>query len=365
MTRVARTYRLPETLVNQVESFADEHDMNRTDVVENALRDYIGRDPTSNLEEKVDRILDEVCGEGTSSEVGTPTSVEDGEKKKKKNTDGGIHAATPETSDASEWYDPEAGVSDSLSTDEIREVLKGDEPAIHPDDLDSLPRSTAEKSETIAAVVRYNGVYGGMGTQTHVNNIEAAIKEVVSGSDHTINTYLHKEPVTDHLYAFEFLGEDFARTSNDELWYLTEERQIQNITGNYEDVVEWLNAPLSERHRWSYDEMTHWLEEFEDDLVEHDVASTEQIDELKETAYERRRIVDEVLVAYNDHADSMVGAEREEVVSAVQTPEDDAEAVIDSLITMGKFTVEDGWLSIAESPDRHPDWHVEYNNYVE
>jgi len=75
------TFSIPEELDTDLNAAADEWNMNRSEIVREALREYLDQDKLARVEHKLDQVLDAV------SEGGTPTPSETTSKKEKSSSE--------------------------------------------------------------------------------------------------------------------------------------------------------------------------------------------------------------------------------------------------------------------------------------
>lgn len=338
--RTALSVRFDTDLRDEVEAYVEKHDMQKAEFFEKAAREFMDVDRYSRVEEKLDTLLDRT--EGAGGEGGL--SRESAEEKKEIAVDGGITATESTTNDVSTAYDPDVGVSGTLSTDELRSILTRDEPKVNVDDIGTLPRSTAEKSAIIAAVVRYQH-----SNRISTREIKDTISDVVGSSDHLINTYLNDEPVVEHLYPLPSYDSETLEVEDTKLWVPSVEEYRSILQSRYEDqtayaeTAVWDNCPHN-----GYDDACRWLEIYRSDLVEYEVATTDEVEAVRDALDEHRQRVDVFIRAFESRR---MG--RDELAESCELDEDTTDKLIDAFVDIGFLRlIDDDRVMIDDKPPR-------------
>lgn len=327
---VRRNFSITQEASQAINSFADEHNLTKSKVVERAVLEYTGKNTTGRIEQKVDRILAAV-------EDGDVPLAQTGGKKKNSQSDS--------TDFDPAGYDPDEERDEPLSKAELKELITLDEPVVNPEHLDenNLPGSVREKTTLMAAVVRYNAIDDDLETFSE-GNIRVAITDHLGDSDYLFEQYTR--PVSrefDRELELEFNGDESKYDSRLNQYFPTENHRREHYQERYETIQEAVNTPVDEmpwfgEYKQPYEFLRQWLDRWvvSDTLEELDIATPDEIDELKEELLSYRDDVDQCLTAIEETTDRYSrDFSREEAIEAVPYDKEQSESMVSLLNEMG------------------------------
>lgn len=302
-----------------IDEYAEEYNITKSKVVENAVLEYTGKDATARIEQKVDEILATLEGDGPS-----PAQTREKEKKNQK---------TQSDFDPTS-YNPDEDRDNPLTKAELKELVALDEPVINPDHVnwDSLFRDVRKKATLLAGVCRFNA--NGIVTNAGITN---AIKENLGESDHLLDQYTETVPDEfEEKPCLEFNNDEERYENNSWAYFPTESHRREYYQDRYESIQEAVSTPVDEMPKGDslkqrYEFLRQWLDEWQinTSLTELDIATDEERAELKEELVAYRSDVDQCLSAIEETTDKYSkDFSREEAIEAVPYDEEQSESMI-------------------------------------
>lgn len=327
---VRRNFSITQEASQAINSFADEHNLTKSKVVERAVLEYTAGNTTGRIERKVDKILAAV-------ESDEAPLAQTGGKKKNSQSDSTDFDPT--------GYDPDEERDEPLSKTELKELVTLDEPVVNPEHLDenNLPGSTREKTTLMAAVVRYNAIDGDLPHVTE-GNIRATIMEHLGDSDYLLEQYT--DPVLrkfDRKLELEFNRDKGKYAAGMTQYFPTENHRREYYQWQYETIQEAVNTPVDEmpwfgEYKQPYEFLRQWLDNYtvRNTLQELDIATSEEMDDLQEELLAYRDDVDQCLTAIEETTSSYSkDFSREEAIEAVPYDEEQSESIVALLDAVG------------------------------
>lgn len=327
---VRRNFSINQEASQAIDSFANEHNLTKSKVVERAVLEHTAEDTTARIEMKVDKILRSING-------GDAPLAQTGAKKKNYQSDSADFDPA--------GYDPDEEKDGPLSKEELKELVTLDEPVVNPKHIDenNLPGSTREKTALMAAVVRYNAIDDDL---PHVakGHIRIAIREHLGDSDYLLEQYTR--PVLDEFK--RKLEQEFNRDESEysgrlTQYFPTESHRREYYQEQYEAVQEAVNTPVDEmpwfgEYKEPYESLRQWLDRrfVSNTLEELDIATPDEMDELKEELLAYRDDVDQCLTAIEETTDTLSrDFSREEAIEAVPYDKEQSESMVTLLDVVG------------------------------
>ena len=327
---VRRNFSITQEASQAINSFADEHNLTKSKVVERAVLEYTGGNTTGRIEQKVDRILAAV-------EDGDVPLAQTGGKKKNSQSDSTDFDPT--------GYDPDEERDEPLSKAELKELIALDEPVVNPEHLDvnDLPGSKRERTTLMAAVVRYNTIDADFETLRE-GHVRVAIRENLGDSDYLLEQYT--DPVSrkfDRKLELEFNRDKGKYAAGMTQYFPTENHRREYYQWQYETIQEAVNTPVDEmpwfgEYKQPYEFLRQWLDNYtvRNTLQELDIATSEEMDDLQEELLAYRDDVDQCLTAIEETTDRYSrDFSREEAIEAVPYDKEQSESMVSLLDEMG------------------------------
>ena len=276
-----KNYSLTPQAIDAIETYADEHDMEYSQVVENAVLEYTDTDRLNRVEQKIDRVLDAVESEPPAS---GPEQAERESIASEDNQDNSSAESIVEE------YDYTADRDEPLTKDEINALLDTHEPHITaehiPEKESELPYHTREKVELVAAAVRASRSSGD-GTVVHRDDVTEIVKEVLGASEHKLKKENYPQQVFETLLPSEELEPGpigLRLTDSDHLVFPTEEdRQVRYRTYFVEMVETIENTDETETLEMKRAELEGWGQRW----IDLDVTTEDEIQEALDLADKR------------------------------------------------------------------------------
>jgi len=343
---VRRNFSINQEASQAIDSFADEHNLTKSKVVERAVMEHTSKDRTARIERKVDEILASLDGGNA------PLAQTGGKKKNSHNSSTDFDPA---------GYNPDEDRDEPLSKDELKELITIDEPVVNPAHIDenNLPGSTREKTTLMAAIVRFNVKE----RNSHTFGpgwVRGVIKDHLGDSDYLLNQYT--DPVKDEFETGRTIvfNRDEERYEVDTTGlFPTESRRQQYYQERYEAIQEAIDTPIDEMPEFDvgpkpYEFLRQWLDDFRINkiLQELDIATSDEIDDLKEELTTYRDDIDECLTAIEETS-RRNNFTQQEAIEAVPYDEEQSESIVSLLRETGYIgDWKDSFKDMGISKDR-------------
>ena len=327
---VRRNFSITQEASQAINSFADEHNLTKSKVVERAVLEYTAGNTTGRIERKVDKILAAV-------ESDEAPLAQTGGKKKNSQSDSTDFDPT--------GYDPDEERDEPLSKAELKELIALDEPVVNPEHLDvnDLPGSKRERTTLMAAVVRYNTIDADFETLRE-GHVRVAIRENLGDSDYLLKQYTQSIlEEFDRKLEQEFNSGESKYDGRLTQFFPTESHRREYYQERYETIQEAVNTPVDEmpwfgEYKQPYEFLRQWLDRrfVSVSLEELDIATPDEMDELKEGLLSYRDDVDQCLTAIEETTDRYSrDFSREEAIEAVPYDKEQSESMVSLLDEMG------------------------------
>lgn len=314
---VRRNFSINQEASQAIDSFAAEHNLTKSKVVERAVLEHTKEDRAARIETKVDEIL-------ATLEGGSDSLAQTGGKKKNSQSSTDFDPA---------GYNPDEDRDEPLSKAELKELVKTDEPVINPEHIDenNIPGSVAEKTTLIAAVVRHKDRQ-----YFHDGTIVSAIEDLLGTSEHLRDQYSSSVTAEfESRWSVEFNQEERKYECDRSGYFTTESHQQEYYQERYETIQEAVDTPIDEMPEFvfrqrPYEFLRQWLDEYQisNSIQELDIATSDEIDELKEELADYRDGIDQCLTAIDDTMGYSKDFSREEAIEAVPYDGEQAESVV-------------------------------------
>lgn len=295
---VRRNFSITQRADMALEEMSDEWDMSRSEIVSKAVLEYTDRDRTARMEEKLDEVLDRLDAPKTDG----GTLSENPVQKEKRTAPADTHTFDPVD------YDPEAD-RNPLTKDELKQLLKEvDEPVINPDHVEKDTVETIRDNDpqdaALAGIIRYDH------DQEVIKEdyVEDYVRDYLGSTDYILDQ--HPDGIIDHFYPYEYLVEDDSGYSFEKirtLYYLHRSDWIDHLKDTLIPIQETADQPFTTLpddmgNSWnpSYAKMGRWLAAFQDDLIDADLASREEITDLIEEIGRQQDEVNTALAELDD-----------------------------------------------------------------
>lgn len=306
-----RNFSLKPEATQAIDSFAEEHNITKSKVVERAVLEYTGRDRTARLENKINQIL-EIVDEWDDSSIQTI---------KKQKTSQNTPEFTPTN------YDPFEDRNQKLTKSELNQLIKIDEPVINPQHIDdeNFPGRENKKAAIISALIRYDTMDSDMKFFMHPK-IESYIKQYLGDSDYILNTYTKK--IADNFkkhYTMEYI----AKNAQDEKYigyFITQDMRQEYYKERFEEIKKAVNTPVTEIPKFdineqvSYEYIQLWLNNkfIESSIKDLNIATSEEINKIKNKLDTYQDKIDKCVDIINDSKDrKFEKLNREEAIEAI------------------------------------------------